>query len=146
MKNAVNMFTLWTEYKSKNASLSQLYWNGTFICYICEDEIRQIGFKIAGETAIWGDFLYKMSLEDSGKFGPNTPTINGVPMFKYIRMHDGVNEAQTDGCLIYGPTWNPSEMTVGRDSGSILAQLRKIIGNGKPSYMAIVRNVGEGVT
>jgi hypothetical protein len=139
------MFVLWTEHKSKDASLSQLYWNGQWISYICEDEIRQLGFKVPGETAIWGDFIYPLVLDTSGKFGKETPTILGVPFFKFIRMHPGVTDDHTEGCPLFGKNWSPEEMKVWNPEG-IEDKIRQIIKNGKPSYIVVVRNTGEGVT
>lgn len=88
-------------------TIGQLYVDGTYFSFVLEDAIREIlgqpveKWKVQNETAI-PQGRYKITLEDSGRFGPDTPTINNVPGFKYIRMHAGNVEGDTDGCLILG--------------------------------------------
>lgn len=57
--------------------------------------------KIPGRTAV-GAGTYEIALEDSPKFGPNTPTLVGVDGFEYVRMHSGEDIDDTEGCLIVG--------------------------------------------
>jgi hypothetical protein len=139
------MFTLWTEYGDKDSTLSQLYYNGDFLCYILEDEVRPMPYKVHSDTAIWGNFIYELTLEDSGKFGPDTPTIKDVPLFQYIRMHGGTDESHTEGCPLYGRQWDKDNFRL-HDREGIKTELQAIIGNGKPSYVTVSRFKGEGVT
>lgn len=145
MKNSVNMFTLWTEYSDKDTTLSQLYYNGNFFCYILEDEVRPMPYKVAGETAIWGNFIYELTLEDSGKFGADTPTVKDVPLFEFIRMHGGTNDDHTEGCPLYGRQWDKTNFKISDTSG-LKEELQAIIGNGKPSYLTVSRFKGKNVT
>lgn len=82
------------------------------LCYSLEDEVREIpgepvaNWKIRGCTAIpVGN--YRVTLETSGRFGPDTLTINDVPGFSYIRMHAGNTVEDTEGCLLLGMEIDP---------------------------------------
>lgn len=59
------------------------------------------GFKVYGQTAIPAG-RYRVALEDSPKFGPDTLTILDVPGFAGIRMHSGNDETHSEGCPILG--------------------------------------------
>lgn len=89
------------------ATLGKLYIDGVFACHTLEDEVREVegepvaAWKIKGATAIpAGD--YRVTLEPSARFGPDTLTINDVPGFQYIRMHPGNTSADTEGCILLG--------------------------------------------
>ncbi len=90
-----------------NRTNGQMYVNGEFFCFTLEDTVREVegkpveSWKIKDETAIPVG-KYKVTLEVSGKFGPDTMTINRVPGFQYIRMHSGNTENDTEGCIILG--------------------------------------------
>ena len=77
------------------------------ICYTLEDEIRELPgvpvavWKIAGETAIPAG-RYRVTLEQSPRFGPDTLTLWAVPGFTHIRMHGGNTSADTHGCPLLG--------------------------------------------
>jgi hypothetical protein len=89
------------------ATIGKLHIDGVFACATLEDEVREIegapvlDWKIKGATAI-PQGIYRVTLEQSGRFGPDTPTINDVPGFKYIRMHAGNTSADTEGCILLG--------------------------------------------
>jgi len=72
---------------------------GEWQCHTLEDELREL--KVDKETAI-GAGLYELVLEDSPKFGPDTITFVGVNNFKYIRVHGGTSDDDTEGCVIVG--------------------------------------------
>lgn len=87
----------------------QLYIDGNFFCFTLEDKVREpkeghqpvSEWKIKGETAIPSG-LYDVVLEDSPKFGPDTPTLVNVPGFEKIRIHSGNTQYDTEGCIIVG--------------------------------------------
>jgi hypothetical protein len=89
------------------ATVGKLYIDGVFTCHTLEDEVRErvgepvASWKIHGATAIPAG-QYRVTLEDSPRFGPATLTIHDVPGFKYIRMHAGNTSADTEGCLLLG--------------------------------------------
>lgn len=80
-------------------TIGDLYVNGIWLCYTLEDIVR--AKKIDGETAIPAG-TYKVTFEDSPKFGPDTLTIHDVPGFTAIRIHSGNTEADTRGCPLVG--------------------------------------------
>jgi len=89
------------------ATIGKLYIDGVFACHTLEDEVRELpgapvgDWKIKGATAIPAG-RYRVTLEHSGRFGPDTLTIHDVPGFQYIRMHAGNTAADTEGCPLLG--------------------------------------------
>lgn len=89
------------------ATIGELLENGTRICFTLEDEIREIpglpvgNWKVKGATAIPAG-EYRVTLEDSPRFGPGTLTINNVPGYVGVRMHAGNTSDETDGCPLLG--------------------------------------------
>lgn len=89
------------------ATIGKLSIDGIFACYTLEDQIREVqgepveSWKVHGATAIPAG-IYRVSLEMSGRFGPDTLTINDVPGFQSIRMHAGNTPADTEGCPLLG--------------------------------------------
>lgn len=89
------------------ATIGELLADGKPLCFILEDEIREVAgvpvgnWKIKGATAIPAG-TYRVTMEDSPRFGPGTLTLNNVPGFSYIRMHGGFDKDSTEGCLITG--------------------------------------------
>lgn len=89
------------------ATIGKLYIDGVYACCTLEDEVREIegvpvaAWKIKGATAIPSG-EYRVTLEHSNRFGPDTLTINNVPGFEAIRMHAGNTSADTEGCPLLG--------------------------------------------
>ena len=85
----------------------QLYVDGAYFCFTLEDKVREVPnqpvetWKVWGETAVPSG-LYKITLEDSPRFGPETITLNNVPGFSKIRIHAGNTQMDTEGCIIVG--------------------------------------------
>lgn len=80
-------------------TVGQLYVDGVFLCFTLEDKTREV--KIPNETAI-PEGRYRVVLETSKRFGPDTITLRDVPGFTSIRIHSGNTEDHTEGCLILG--------------------------------------------
>ena len=89
------------------ATIGLLYADDKFLSYTLEDEVRErqgvpvANWKIKGATAIPSG-EYRVTLENSNRFGPDTLTINDVKGFSYIRMHAGNSQADTEGCPLLG--------------------------------------------
>lgn len=89
------------------ATIGELLEDGVRLCWTLEDEIRErvgepvANWKIRGATAIPAG-EYRVTLEHSPRFGPDTLTINNVPGFTGVRMHAGNTSDQTDGCSLLG--------------------------------------------
>ena len=96
--------------QGKQSTLSQLYINGIFQCYLLEDKIREI--KIASQTAIptgvfelklntWGakNADYKKAF---GKLHQGMIEISGLPNFSFVYIHTGNTIKDTAGCPLCG--------------------------------------------
>jgi len=100
-------FLLTSNPSRDGATQGVLSLDGVHICYTLEDVVREVPgvpverWKIKAETAIPAG-IYRLSLENSGRFGPDTLTINNVPGFVAIRMHGGNTAANTEGCPLLG--------------------------------------------
>lgn len=84
-----------------------LYIDGTYFCCTLEDAVRERPFvpveewKVKEQTAIPSG-IYRMELQDSPHFGPDTPTLLAVPGYDHIRIHGGTTERDTEGCVLVG--------------------------------------------
>jgi len=96
--------------QGKQSTLSQLYINGIFQCYLLEDKIQEV--KIASQTAIptgvfelklntWGakNADYKKAF---GKLHEGMIEIIGLPNFNYVYIHVGNTIRETAGCPLCG--------------------------------------------
>jgi len=98
-------------YLGPKYTIGKLYINGKYFCDTLEDVVRDLNKdgdlldkgeqKIYGETAIpYGK--YKVSVRFSPKFGRKLPRLFDVPHFEGILIHNGVTEANTEGCILVG--------------------------------------------
>lgn len=96
--------------QGKNSTLSHLYVNGDFVCYILEDSIR--AEKIAGRTCIpegrytlalnaWAGMNSKY-LPRMGKVHEGMIEVRGIPDFSLVFIHMGNSHRDTAGCLLTG--------------------------------------------
>ena len=96
--------------EGKNSTLSQLYINGIFQCYLLEDKIRAI--KVMRETAIptgnfklklntWGamNIAYERDFKTTHK---GMIEIDSLPNFKSVYIHIGNTISETAGCPLTG--------------------------------------------
>ena len=96
--------------QGKESTLSQLYINGIFQCYLLEDKIREV--KIASQTAIpKGVFNLKLNTHGAknvdykkafGKLHEGMIEITGIPNFSYVYIHTGNTIKETNGCPLCG--------------------------------------------
>jgi hypothetical protein len=96
--------------QGKNSTLSQLYINGIFQCYLLEDKIRDV--KIPKETAIPnGNFKLKLNTYGAmnvkyksafGKLHQGMIEIADLPNFSFVYIHCGNTITQTAGCPLCG--------------------------------------------
>lgn len=91
-------------YKCEKYTIGHLYAAGQYICDTLEDRVRVLNCeadKINKQTAIpTGN--YKVVLSWSGHFQCMMPELLDVPYFKYIRIHCGNDQEDTDGCILVG--------------------------------------------
>ena len=91
--------TLVRRWFSPNKTIGKLLIDGVFRYYVLEDLVRPDGVKVYGKTAIpYGQ--YKVSLSQSPKLGRELPLIENVPGFSGIRIHAGIDESWTEGCVL----------------------------------------------
>ena len=96
--------------QGKQSTLSQLYINGIFQCYLLEDKIREV--KIASQTAIpTGIFGLKLNTWGAknadykkvfGKLHQGMIEISGLPNFSSVYIHIGNTIKDTAGCPLCG--------------------------------------------
>ena len=96
--------------QGKQSTLSQLYIDGIFQCYLLEDKIREV--KIASETAI-PKGVYSLKLNTVGAKNVNNKKafgqvhqgmieISGLPNFSFVYIHTGNTIKDTAGCPLCG--------------------------------------------
>ena len=88
-----------------NYTVSRLYVDGVYQCYVLEDVVRLPGIKIVGNTAIPAG-TYKVIINMSPGKKKLLPRLLDVPGFKGILIHSGNTDADTEGCLLVGESWN----------------------------------------
>ena len=100
------------------------------------------GIKVRGETAIPVG-TYSVGLEQSGKYGPDTPTVLRVPGFRYIRYHAGNDDDDTAGCMLHGKWRDLGQMSISesRDySRWLVEEIRRTIRAGRRVVQVIERD------
>lgn len=114
-------------------TFGELIENDQFICHSLEDEVREIegepvaDWKIKGATAIPAG-EYRITLEHSPRFGPNTLTVHDVPGFLGVRIHAGNTVADTEGCPLLGMAVNAHGI-VGGTSGPAVKLVKQLVGD-----------------
>jgi len=104
-----------------------LWIDGAYFCETLEDPARDT--KIPGKTAI-PKGRYRISMENSPRFGKNTITLNDVPDFTHIRIHAGNTESDTEGCILVGQERTEASIT---NSRIALAHLKSKVASGLDS-------------
>jgi len=113
-------------------TIGQLFVDGERVCFTLEDAVRENfvqtirQYKVYGKTAIPAG-RYKITMETSGRFGPDTLTLNNVPGFTSVRIHSGNTAEDTEGCIILGMHREGDTVTM---SKAALAYIKSIV---KPS-------------
>ncbi len=97
--------------RSANSTISKLYINGAFQCYVLEDKDRGLkqsmplsqitAIKVPGETAI-PEGRYNVIINFSNRFQHDMPLLENVPGYEGVRIHSGNYAKDTEGCLLLG--------------------------------------------
>ncbi|WP_223688366.1 DUF5675 family protein, partial [Streptococcus pneumoniae] len=68
---------------------------------------------------------YRVTLDTSPRFGPETLTINDVPGFTGVRIHGGNDADDTEGCIIVGDSIDRQKSTIsGAQLHGVLKRLK----------------------
>ena len=96
--------------EGKQSTLSQLYIDDVFQCYLLEDKIRAV--KISKQTAIpTGNYTLRLNTWGgmNAQYRTKFPKvhkgmieINGLPNFSFVYIHIGNTYTQTAGCPMCG--------------------------------------------
>ena len=118
---------------------------GELRCYTLEDELRQV--KVNGETAIPAG-RYEVIMENSPKFGPDTLTLVGVTVFKFIRIHGLNYDDQTEGCIGIGNKIDEAKGEIyGAKAAGILDRLKDVYraarARGERVWLTIINAPGD---
>lgn len=98
-------------YKGNDYTIGELYINGVFFSHTLEDKVRILNTyedKVYGQTAI-PIGRYKVIISYSNHFKKEMPEILNVEFFKGIRIHEGNDKNDTDGCILVGECRNVEE-------------------------------------
>lgn len=114
-------------------TFGQLFIDKTVFCKTLEDEIRELPgipveqWKVPDYTCIPSG-RYRITMENSPRFGPDTITVNDVPGFTAIRVHGGNDKDDTEGCIIVGDQINREQGTIsGAQARGVLKRLKERI-------------------
>lgn len=130
-------------------TFGRLLVDGVFMCYTLEDEIREVpgvpvaDWKIKGQTAIPRG-TYRVTLERSARFGPETLTVHDVPGFTAIRMHAGNTVADTEGCPLLGMAISDTGIVGGTSKPAVVLVKQSVgqaLANGEVVMMDVVNPV-----
>ena len=118
-----------------DVTISRVYIDGVFQCHGCEDEYRE--HKIPGETRI-PQGTYKIGIRAEGgfhnRYSQKFPDFHrgmlhvlNVPDFKWILIHVGNYDTDTDGCLLLGRA-DFNAMAVWQSKAAYTKFYKKVIG------------------
>jgi len=87
------------------------------------DRLRTV--KVPGSKAIPRG-TYRIILNHSIRFNKIMPLLLGVPEFEGIRIHSGITEANTSGCILVGKNKLPGKLLDSRFTMGLLLQRFKV--------------------
>ena len=107
--------------REPNRTIGKLFINGQYFCDTLEDydrgNITSKSQKVSGKTAI-NSGKYKIISSYSSKFNEDLPLLQNVPFFEGIRIHTGLTEDDTEGCILVGTykdgVWYSSDSSVNK--------------------------------
>jgi len=111
-----------------DSTISRVLVDGNFVCFGLEDEYREN--KVVGETRIPAG-TYQISLRKEGghhsRYQQRFPAFHrgmlhilNVPNFKWILIHCGNTDEDTEGCLLLGSQaiTEPGDMSITNSTGA----------------------------
>ena len=106
-------------------TLGNLSVDGVPECVTCEDVVRAKGVKVQDKTAIPAG-RYEVVVNYSNRFKRELPSLLQVPMFTGIRIHAGNTEEDTEGCILVGDKYLPSQKGVANSRMAFQRLMKKI--------------------
>lgn len=93
-------------------TIGKLYIDGVYFCDTIEDIPREV--KVMNETCI-PKGLYKVIINMSNRFKRLMPLLLNVPGFEGIRIHNGINQDSTSGCIVVGKNTIVGKLTQSKE-------------------------------
>ena len=126
---------------TEGSTIGALYADGKFECYTLEDPWQEE--KIPGNTRI-PEGLYNITLRNEGgmtkRYAKRFPTIHrgmlhliDVPGFKYVYIHIGNVDDDTEGCILVGNRPNNNQIEDG------------FLGGSTPAYTSLYSRVADDI-
>lgn len=120
-------------------TIGRLSIDGVFECFTLEDPVRE-GPKIPGETAIPAG-RYEVVLDFSQRFQRQTLHLLAVPGFTGIRVHGGVNAADTAGCILVGQNRDVDSIVHSQLAlGALQPKVAAVLARGQRVWITIVNH------
>lgn len=113
------------------------------ICDTLEDQVREVPGKPVSSWKVWGKTAipagrYRLTLENSPRFGAETITVNKVEGFAGVRGHGGNKHEHTEGCLLFGVKLNATTIGSSQDTLKVVkAKLKAWIAAGNEVWLTI---------
>lgn len=130
-------------------TLGRLFIDGQFECFTCEDVVRPLGQKIAGQTAIPAG-TYRVVINVSPRFSAiakrevRLPLLLDVPNFEGIRIHVGNRAEHTDGCILPGLGYDEQGVRQSQQAfDRLMAKLELAQANADPIWIVIAQAAGD---
>jgi hypothetical protein len=132
-----------------NRTIGQLYINEDFFCFTLEDKMREVQgqpvekWKVKEETAI-PQGRYRVQLQVSLRFGPDTISVLSVPGFVGVRVHSGNTDKDTEGCPLLGYKLTDKDIiqygTTKPAVADLKLKIKEAINNKEEVWITVVNN------
>jgi hypothetical protein len=127
-----------------DATIGEMYLDGTFFCYTLEDVVRDLGPN--GEGKVWGKTAipagtYEILLSFSPKFQRLMPRLMDVPFFDGILIHKGNTAENTHGCILVGDVRDGA--TIKQSTAAyerLFPAIAEVAGRGEHTTITITNN------
>lgn len=125
---------------SDECTISDLYVNNIWECFVLEDKTRDTGVKIPGETSIpYG--RYEIIITYSNRFKKPLPLLLNVPMFEGIRIHSGNKAVDSSGCLLTGTKKTRNSVLNSKIAfKALFKKIQEAINAGEKVFIEIVKS------
>ena len=132
--------TLVRRWFGPDKTIGKLYVNGIFRYFVLEDLVRPEGETVPKQTAIpYGK--YPISVSHSPRLGRKLPLIENVPNFSGIRIHAGVDEKWTEGCLLISRKVENGKLVLDRQAESeITAIISNALDHDQPVTLRVINS------